>query len=102
MVVPLSHVSDPKLARAGGGESSLHEVFGFLRSRIGLRGEDPLRPFHAAHSRQPHQPLGLITTNSPSLSAEQGMHLPTAADAVVLRMQPRDFRDEQVVAESAR
>ena len=27
-----------------------------------------------------------IDTNSPSLSAEQGMHLPTAVDAVVLRM----------------
>jgi len=30
------------------------------------------------------------------------MHRPPTVDAVVLRMQPRDFRDEQVVAESAR
>lgn len=45
----------------------------------------------------PHQPAGLIPTDHPALPLQQRMHLPDPVDAIVLRMQPHDRRDQQLV-----
>ena len=63
----IGHVRDPEPAGRVGGEPPLHEIFRLLVRRVGLRGEDLLRPFHPVNPRDAHQPAGLIPTDDPAL-----------------------------------
>src|SRR5690606_12880132 len=71
------------------------------RGLFGARGEHPLRLLHATDPGQAHESFGLVTADLPPLAAQEGMHLPSPVDAVVLRMQPGDLRDEQLVSQAS-
>lgn len=98
----IGHVADPEPARTVSGEPAIDEIRRLLQLRIRLRREYPLRLPYPTNTSNPHEALGLVASNISALPSHQRMHLPAPVDAVVLRMQATNLRNEQVVAQLPR
>lgn len=96
----VGHVTHPEPPRCGRCEAPVHEIRRQRRGLVGARAEHPLRLLHAADPGEAHEAFGLVAADLPPLPAQECTHLPSPVDAVVLRMQPGDLRDEQLVSET--
>lgn len=86
----------------GAVKSFVHEVLReSLRGRT-LGGAHLLRPCHTARPPPDAEPRGLVAADVPSLTFQEGVHLPYPVDAVVLLVQIFDHGKEQLVAQLAR
>ena len=60
------------------------------------------RANHFPNLIKAHEAFGLVVADLPALSANHSVHLPASEAALVLRMQPGDRRDQQLVHELQR
>ena len=91
-------VSDPELMRAIRGELPLHQVRAGIRLTSGLRGDRlaaTANPFEAGGL---HQPPDLVSAYFPAGPDHRVVHLPDPVDAVVLRVDPLELLDEELVS----
>lgn len=88
--------------RAIRGELPLHQVRAGIRLTSGLRGDrltSAPNPFHAGEL---HQSGDLVTADLPPGAAHRVVHLSDAVDAVVLRVDPLELLDEDLVPQRSR
>jgi len=78
-------------------ELAVHEIGREHRGLIGAGGEDPLGLPYPEHAGELHEAFGLIAADVPSLTLQQGVHLPPPVHAVMFRVEPPDLRDKQLV-----
>ena len=91
-------VSDPQLVRPLGGEAALHEVRTSIRLICRPRGDRRAAAPNPFHAGELHQPGDLVTADLPPGTAHRVVHLPDPVDAVVLRMDPLELLDEELVS----
>ncbi len=83
------------------GEPPLAQVGRLGRRRFGLGRVDLLGALHPVRRRS-SEPGGLVAADVPALATHQGMHLADSVDAVVLRVEPADLTDQQLILQRAR
>ena len=95
-------VCDPELVRAFRGEAALDQIWAGIRLACRSRGDRLTSAPHPFHAGELHQSGDLVPADLPPGAGHRVVHLPDPVDAVVLRVDPPEFLDEDRISQRPR